>query len=143
MPRLLYAAALIAAQLAPPLPASAQTHYIAAPGAAELSAAAAQDVLLVDIRRPEEWRATGVLPEALLLTYEGTDGFLAALAPHLAAGKPLALICRTGNRTSRAASELGQRLDVPVIDIAGGMLRLLAEGTTPSAPTRAQGCTTC
>ena len=138
LPVLATAALLLAA----PLPAAAQGHYIAAPSAAEL-AAAAGDVLLVDIRRPEEWQATGVLPEAVLLTYEDPDAFLAALAPHLQDGRPLALICRSGNRTSHAAADLAPRLDVPVIDIAGGMLRLLAEGTTPSAPTRAQGCTTC
>lgn len=143
MPRLLTAAALTLALLAP-LPLAAETHYTAAPGAAELSAAATGEVLLVDIRRPEEWRETGVLPEAVLLTYDaGPDAFLAALAPHLAAGRPLALICRTGNRTAQAAAELAPRLPVPVIDIAGGMFRLMAEGYTPSPPTRAAGCTTC
>ena len=48
-------------------PALAQQHYVAQPSASELQAA---DVLLVDIRRPEEWKQTGVLPNAHLLTYE-------------------------------------------------------------------------
>ncbi|MCC1480191.1 rhodanese-like domain-containing protein [Roseibaca sp. Y0-43] len=123
-------------------PAFAQQHYVAQPTAAELEAA---DVLLVDIRRPEEWQQTGVLPNAHLLTYEYFDtpeAFLEALAPQLD-GRPVALICRTGNRTNIAARALAERLEQPVIDIQGGITRLIRDGYQPSAPTRAQGCETC
>ena len=142
-----YLAALMLALVLLPAAASGQGQpapgtYIAAPSAPALRAAAATEVLLVDIRRPEEWQQTGVLPEALLLTFETPESFLAGLAPHLD-GRPVALICRTGNRTARAAALLAPRLDVPVIDIAGGMFRLLAEGFAPAVPTRAQGCQVC
>lgn len=99
--------------------------------------------LVVDIRTPEEWRETGVLPDALLLTYTRPDQFLAALRPHLEPGRPVALICRTGNRTARAAREIGAQLDVPVIDVAGGMFRLMRAGYRPEAPRRDQGCAIC
>lgn len=139
--------AALALALAVPLAVPAQGepaagYHIAAPSAAALRAAAAGEVLLVDIRQPEEWQATGVLPEALLLTFESPESFLAELAPHLD-GRPLALICRTGNRTAPAAALIAPRLDAPVIDIAGGLFRLLAEGYTPAAATRAQGCRVC
>lgn len=124
-------------------PAVAQQHYVATPSAAELQGA---DVLLVDIRRPEEWVQTGVLPNAVLLTYEhfdSPDAFLAALAPHLDPDRPVALICRTGNRTNLAARALAPKLGQPVIDIQGGMFRLLRDGYQPATPTPAQGCTIC
>lgn len=105
--------------------------------------AADPDTLLVDIRRPEEWRETGVVEGALLVTYTDPQGFLAAVRPHLAPGQRLALICRSGNRTSRAAREIAPLIDAPVVDIAGGMLRLRAEGYAAVAATRAQGCTVC
>lgn len=121
-------------------PVAAQTHYTAAPSAEQLAAA---DVLLVDIRQPQEWRQTGVLPEALLIAHDGDPAqFLAELAPHLD-GRPVALICRTGSRTAQAAAALAPALDVPVIDISGGMLRLIAEGTRTATPTQAQGCAQC
>ena len=132
--------ALLALLLAGPV--VAQQSYIAAPSAAELRAAAAGDVLLVDIREPWEWRQTGVLPEAVLLTFESPEQFLRGLAPHLD-GRPVALICRSGNRTAQAAAFLSRVVEAPVIDLSGGMLRLMAEGYAPAAPTAAQGCAVC
>lgn len=105
--------------------------------------AADSGTLLVDIRRPEEWRETGVVEGALLVTYRDPQSFLAAVRPHLAPGQRLALICRSGNRTSRAAREIAPLVDHPVVDIAGGMLRVRAEGYAAVTPTRAQGCQVC
>ncbi|ATX66470.1 rhodanese-like domain-containing protein [Roseinatronobacter bogoriensis] len=121
-------------------PATAQQVYTAEPSAQQL-----QDVpvLLVDIRQPQEWVETGVLPNALLLTFNGPASFLQQLQPHLQPGQPVALICRTGNRTARAAQMIAPSLDVPVIDVAGGIFRLLDAGYQPATPTRAQGCTIC
>lgn len=136
--------ALLAAALLLTAPATAQhaTHYVSAPSAAEIEAA---NVLLVDIRRPEEWQQTGVFPGALLMTYDGGDpeAFIEGLRQHLQPGQPVALICRTGNRTSRAAAQFAPLLEQPVVDLAGGMMRLLADGYAPARPTREQGCTIC
>lgn len=114
--------------------------YIAQPSAAELQEA---PVLLVDIRTPAEWAETGVLPNARLITFDSPAQFLRDLEPHLQPGQPVALICRTGNRTSRAARMIAPALDVPVVDIAGGMFRLIGEGYRPERATAAQGCTIC
>ncbi|MGY6547391.1 MAG: rhodanese-like domain-containing protein [Roseinatronobacter sp.] len=131
-------AALLFAWLA--MPVQAQQTFLAQPSAAEIAEAPA---LLVDIRQPHEWIETGVLPNALLLPFNDPQQFLTALQPHLAPGQPVALICRTGSRTARAAQIIAPQLDVPVIDLGGGMFRLIAEGYIPERPTRAQGCITC
>jgi rhodanese-related sulfurtransferase len=131
-------AALAALMLAQPL--AAQQIFTAQPSAAQLLES---PVLLVDIRQPHEWVETGVLPNALLLPFDSPAQFLDALAPHLQPGQPVALICRTGSRTAQAAQMIAPALDVPVIDLGGGMFRLLREGYQPAQPTRAQGCTIC
>lgn len=122
------------------LPVQAQQIYTAQPSAQQIQDA---PMLVVDIRQPHEWVETGVLPNALLLPFNSPEQFLTDLAPHLTPGQPVALICRTGNRTARAAQIIAPALDVPVIDIAGGMFRLMGAGHQPARPTRAQGCTIC
>ncbi len=101
------------------------------------------NTLLVDIRLPEEWQQTGVVEGALLVTYTSPDAFLAAVTPKLAKGQRLALICRSGNRTSRATNQIASRLDAPVVDVQGGMMRVLGEGYRPIKPSRDMGCTVC
>lgn len=133
-------AAVLAWQSLGPVAASGNVT-LAAPSGQAL--ASDPSTLLVDIRRPEEWRETGVVDGALLLTYTDPDSFLAAVKPHLAPGQSISLICRTGNRTSRAARHIAGMTDAPVIDIKGGMVRILAEGYTPVSPTRDMGCQTC
>ena len=84
--------------------------------------------LVVDIREQAEWRETGVVPGALLVTFRDPDSFLAAIAPNLAEGQPIALICRSGRRSAAAAEAIAARTDHPVIDLAGGVSRLVGEG---------------
>ena len=81
----------------------------------ELKALLEQGVTLVDIRRPEEWRQTGVIAGAHKITLFDGQGrirpdfqqkFEAVTDPD----KPVALICRTGNRTRVASRMLAQQL---------------------------------
>ncbi len=66
-----------------------------------------EGLLVIDIRRPEEWLATGVPRGAKILSIEkhplGLEGFLQDLQALLQQdmSRPFALICRTGNRTSQ------------------------------------------
>lgn len=57
--------------------------------------------ILVDIRKPEEWRSTGVIAGCYLLTFTDADidGWLAALARIAAPDDDLVLVCRSGRRT--------------------------------------------
>ena len=99
--------------------------------------------LLVDIRRPDEWKKTGVVEGALLVTYTSPENFLKAVALKIADGQQLALICRSGNRTSRASRKIAGLVDFNVVDVQGGMLRILKEGYRPVAPSGEMGCQTC
>jgi len=64
-------------------------------------AAEPSDKILVDIRRPEEWQATGVIEGCHLLTFTDADidGWLTALAQVATPKDELVLVCRTGHRT--------------------------------------------
>jgi rhodanese-related sulfurtransferase len=82
---------------------------------------------IVDIRTAPEWKETGILPNAIPLTFFDTRGnyntreFLKQLNAKVDTSKPFALICHTGNRTSMVASWLAQDLHYDVINLKGGM----------------------
>jgi len=99
--------------------------------------------LIVDIRHPMEWKQSGVLNGARLITFESADRFLSALRPHLKAGQTLALICASGARTAQAKRLLAGHLESPVVDIKGGMMGALRAGSPTTRPTRAAGCSVC
>ncbi|MGR3364929.1 MAG: rhodanese-like domain-containing protein [Maritimibacter harenae] len=84
--------------------------------------------LIVDIRTPPEWAETGVIDDAVLLTFTGPDRFLDQLAPALADGRDLILVCRSGNRTRAAAQAIQGRIPNRIVSIEGGMKRVIASG---------------
>ncbi|RHZ93924.1 rhodanese-like domain-containing protein [Cereibacter sphaeroides] len=120
---------LLAAALPMASDARAGDPVSAAPSAPELLAG---EALVVDIREPAEWRETGVLPTAVLFTYRDAAGFLARIEPQLKPGQPIALLCRSGRRSAAAAAAIAARTDHPVIDVAGGLGRLVREGYQPA-----------
>jgi len=74
-----------------------------------------QNIPVYDIRRPQEWRQTGVIEASELLTFVDGDGrvmpdflkrFTAATGKH----DPVILICRTGSRTSTLARFLVEQM---------------------------------
>ena len=78
---------------------------------AELKALIAQGVPVYDVRRPDEWRATGVVAGSRTLTYVDQSGrlnpeFLPRFTAEVGKNDPVILICRTGNRTDKLAREL-------------------------------------
>ena len=85
------------------------------------------DLTIIDIRRPEEWQATG-LPEgavgATIRFGRGDGGFLARIREVTGGRKdaPIALICAQGVRSAYAASLLGRHGYTQVHDISEGML---------------------
>ncbi len=81
------------------------------------------DILLVDIRTPREWRATGVGEGAYPLDMR-RDDFEQALA-HLTGGDrsaPVALICARGVRSARLSNRLTEAGFTNVLDVPEGML---------------------
>ena len=86
--------------------------------------AAAGEIVLVDIRTPEEWRETGVPATAHAITMHQDGRVLVAKLKAATAGdtsRPLALICRTGNRSSHLQAELAKAGFTNVIDVGEGM----------------------
>jgi rhodanese-related sulfurtransferase len=85
--------------------------------------AAERKAVLVDIRRPEEWAETGVGEHAVRIDMEDPM-FVAKL--NAAMGnertKPVALICRTANRTRVVQQALMQHGFTRVMNVEGGMI---------------------
>jgi rhodanese-related sulfurtransferase len=87
------------------------------------AATKAGQVILVDIRRPDEWADTGV-PEGAIRLDMTSGAFEAKLASLKAEnpGKPIALICRTANRTRTVQDQLTARGWQGLVNVRGGML---------------------
>ncbi|MQY42997.1 rhodanese-like domain-containing protein [Epibacterium sp. SM1969] len=80
-------------------------------------------ILLVDIRTPREWRASGVPEGAILLDMRRED-FVAALSQHVQGqtDRPIALICARGVRSARMTLRLVDAGFTQIIDVPEGML---------------------
>ena len=95
----------------------------------------AEGVPVIDVRRPEEWRKTGVIEGSHLLTFYDKkgrydlDSWLPALAAIAESDRPVALICRSGNRSSRVARMLDEQFGYgQVYSARDGILGWLEEG---------------
>jgi rhodanese-related sulfurtransferase len=85
--------------------------------------ATAQEILLIDIRRPDEWDLTGIGQGAVPLDMR-RDDFTSALR-ELAGddlGRPIALICARGVRSRRQSAQMIEAGFTQIIDIPEGML---------------------
>ena len=109
------------------LACSAAAHAepdLAAPDAA--AAVAAGKITLIDIRTPPEWKETGVAKGAQLINMlhpQGAPGFTNALLDKVKGDKnaPIALICRTGNRTTQVQRYLQSQGFTQVYNVKEGM----------------------
>lgn len=101
---------------------------------AQLKTLIEKGVPLYDVRRPEEWKQTGVVEGSRLLTWvDGSGrvqpGFFENLAAEAPKDKPVAIICRTGNRTSQLARELMEKHGyTKVYNVKDGITGWLASG---------------
>ena len=102
----------------------------------ELAPLLERGITLIDIRRADEWRATGVVAGSHLITAFDADGrlrptFLAEVAAVSAPDRPLALICRSGNRSAVAARLLTSQSGFQTVySVAGGINDWLRDGRT-------------
>lgn len=87
------------------------------------AAAVAGDILLVDIRRPDEWARTGLGEGAVPLDMRRPD-FAAELVKLSKANPeiPVALICARGVRSARLSARLAEAGFTGIIDVPEGML---------------------
>jgi rhodanese-related sulfurtransferase len=99
----------------------------------QLKALMTQGVPVYDVRRPEEWRQTGVVEGSRKLTFVDASGrmnpeFLARFTAEVAKDAPVALICRTGSRTDALARELMEKHGYTrVYNVRDGITRWIGE----------------
>lgn len=116
-------AAAVAVLCAVALPAPAETIL-----SAEQAHAGARSgkLILVDIRTPREWRETGVAQGGRRVDFydqAGLQGFASKLLAQVGGDRhaPIALICRVGNRSTRAQSYLQSLGFTRVYNVREGM----------------------
>ena len=82
---------------------------------AELSKLTAAGVPLIDIRKPQEWQETGIVPGSRLITFFDEQGksdpaaWLEKARAVAKPGEPVAVICRSGNRTKAVSRFLSEQ----------------------------------
>lgn len=87
------------------------------------AAALAGDVVLVDIRRPDEWARTGIGEGAVPLDMRRSDFTDALLAQtNGQTNHPVALICARGVRSRNLSNRLRTAGFTNIIDVPEGML---------------------
>lgn len=107
---------------------------------AELQIMLEKDIPIYDVRRPEEWRQTGVVEGSKLLTFVDASGrlkpdfierFTAANSQH----DPVILICLTGGRTGTLARFLVEEMGyTQVYNVRDGITRWIREDRTVTRP---------
>jgi len=101
---------------------------------AQLKKKLAEGVKIVDIRRPDEWKETGVIEGSILLTAFDEKGrfvrsFPSEFTKTVATDEEVILICRTGRRSSALANALVNQAGYSrVLNVKDGIPRWLAEG---------------
>lgn len=115
---------LLLAALLSGLAMTAAAQEMSAPEAYE--AAQAGKLKLIDIRTPPEWKQTGVAKDAQrvnMLHPQGATGFLNEVLSKVDGDKnaPIALICRTGNRTTQVQRFLQAQGFSRVYNVREGM----------------------
>ena len=95
----------------------------------------ADGVPVIDVRRADEWRKTGVIDGSHLLTFFDKEGqydldrWLPALAAIADADQPIAFICRSGKRSGRVARMLDEQFGYRHVYTArDGILGWIGEG---------------
>jgi rhodanese-related sulfurtransferase len=84
--------------------------------------AAAGEILLIDIRRPDEWRKTGVGQHATPIDMRDKDFIKQLQQARGSSTQPIALMCARGVRSARMTAILVNAGIGPIIDVPEGML---------------------
>lgn len=101
-----------------------------------------EDIKIIDIRTPAEWKETGIVKGSYTIMFFDEQGkfdvpaFLKALDSVVNREEPFALICRVGSRTAIVSEFLSERLGYKVINLQGGIMKMIYEGykTVPYQP---------
>ncbi|MEA3419288.1 MAG: rhodanese-like domain-containing protein [Campylobacterota bacterium] len=95
-------------------------------------------IKVIDIRTPGEWRETGIVQGAHTVMFFNEQGgynveeFITELNKIVKKDETFALICRTGSRTTMISDFLDKEFGYKVINLKGGMMKLMREGYKPA-----------
>lgn len=128
---------VIVTLLGPCLPVHADAVTSADP--AEVRALIEQGAKVVDIRRADEWRETGVIDGSILLTAVDAHGrlvpgFPEALADALGRDDTVIVICRSGSRSAVITRMLSEGEGFTRLVDAGGGIRAWLGAGQPVSP---------
>ncbi|MDP2169604.1 MAG: rhodanese-like domain-containing protein [Rhodocyclaceae bacterium] len=113
-----------------------------------LEAARTGKITLIDIRTPPEWQQTGVAQGATLINMihpQGAAGFLKEVLAKTGGNMnaPIALICRTGNRTSQVQRFLKMQGLTQVYNVPEGMAGSMAGPGWVARKLPVESCKVC
>jgi rhodanese-related sulfurtransferase len=99
---------------------------------AQLKSLLEQGTPLYDVRRPEEWRQTGIVEGSRTLTFVDAAGrlnpeFLPRFTAEVDKNAPVVVICRTGSRTSSLARELADLGYTRIYNVRDGITRWIGD----------------
>ncbi len=89
---------------------------------------------IIDIRTKSEWKEMGIIKDAYLLTFFDEEShynvkdFINKLNKIVKKNEQFAIICNTSSRTKLISNLLGNRLDYNVVNLIGGMDKLVKDG---------------
>ena len=89
---------------------------------------------IIDIRTESEWKQMGVITDAHLITFFDENAkydikdFLKKLDKIVEKDEQFSIICNTASRTKLVSNFLGKKLDYDVVNLTGGMSKLIKDG---------------
>ena len=106
-------------------------------GNIELKSLLQKKIPLIDIRRKDEWKSTGIVENSILMTFfdkngkANTNEWLKELNKIANKNDPVILICRTGRRTGIISKFLSEKVGYKLIyDVTDGITDWIKKGNT-------------
>ena len=96
-----------------------------------------KNIKVIDIRTPAEWRETGIVKGSSTIMFFDEEGnydvekFLKALDKVVKKDEQFSLICRVGSRTGMVSEFLSKDMGYKVINLKGGIMKLISDGYRP------------
>ena len=110
-------------------------------GNIELKSLLQKKIPLIDIRRKDEWKSTGIVESSILMTFfdkngkANTNEWLKELNKIANKNDPVILICRTGRRTGIISKFLSEKVGYRLIyDVTDGITDWIKKGNTVVNP---------
>ena len=110
-------------------------------GNIELKSLLQKNIPLIDIRRKDEWKSTGIVENSILMTFfdkngkANTNEWLKELNKIANKNDPVILICRTGRRTGIISKFLSEKVGYKLIyDVTDGITDWIKKGNTVVNP---------